>query len=207
MAEGKERNTWSDLNAVGVVEEMQRDGEVEHWKTCSELVRWMLDRHFPGLPPHLKEEITQDILLLVHKNLATFQGRSKFTTWLIQITRYRAIDVVRQRKNGQDREVYGDKLPEAHEEETGGMLIATPKMPEELALVAERHREVQALLREFLQLHAKSRRNGRILQLVLYDGYSLEEVAEMLGISAPVVGQVVRAAREYLRQKRHTQDT
>jgi DNA-directed RNA polymerase specialized sigma24 family protein len=75
-----------------------------------------------------------------------------------------------------------------------------------MALLMERHREVQAWLHEYLQQHANQARNERILQMVLYDGYSNKEAAQLLGISEAVVGTVVRPAREYLQQKLQKRD-
>src|SRR5260370_1067314 len=48
-----------------------------------------------------------------------------------------------------------------------------------------------AALQEYVSIHAKPARNGRILDMVLLEGRSLEEVAKAVGCSAPVVAIVV----------------
>jgi len=204
MAESKEQRKWNNLNATGVIEKMQRDGEAPYWALCSEFVWAMVARFFPRFPPHLRERIAQESLLRVHKNLASFQGGSNFTTWILQIIRNYACDLYRQRKNGEAREVYSDDdLPDEH---PGYISIVVSKTPEDMALLMERHREVQVWLHEYLQQHANQARNERIFQMVLYDGYSNKEAAQLLGISEAVVGTVVRPAREYLQQKLQKRD-
>ena len=57
------------------------------------------------------------------------------------------------------------------------------------------------MIEEFLLLHTKPERNKQILQMVLIEGYSYEDTAQILGENAPVVGYIVRLARSYLRQQ------
>jgi DNA-directed RNA polymerase specialized sigma24 family protein len=52
-----------------------------------------------------------------------------------------------------------------------------------------------------VSLHANPIRNGQILDMVLFEDRSLEEVAKAVGCSAPVVGYVVRSAQRYVRER------
>jgi RNA polymerase sigma-70 factor (ECF subfamily) len=44
------------------------------------------------------DDITQDAFLRAYRNLASFEGRSEFFTWLYRITLHRALNVKRDRK-------------------------------------------------------------------------------------------------------------
>jgi RNA polymerase sigma-70 factor (ECF subfamily) len=201
MAEGKSGNRWSELNDAEVIAVMLSSTDSEYWGTCSEFVRYLIEKHFSKLPLQLKEEIAQDIMLQLSRNLATFRWQSKFTTWLVSVVRNRTIDVLRRQANIKQWEVYTGELPETHEESVESAITHAPKTPEELVLAYERIYEARVAVREFVRMHAKSQRNGKILQMVFYDGYSQEETAKILGVPAPVVGYVVRSARAYIRQK------
>lgn len=47
------------------------------------------------------EEATQDVLMVVAKNITGFEGRSKFSTWLYQVTSNASIDCYRKLKRRQ----------------------------------------------------------------------------------------------------------
>ncbi|MEO7022224.1 MAG: sigma factor, partial [Ktedonobacteraceae bacterium] len=127
MAENNVHKPWSELNDVTVLAALRSNGDSEYWNTCCEFVRFLVEKHFFKLQPQLKEEIVQDILLLVHKNVATFRGQSQFTTWLVSITRNRAIDVLRQLKNTKLLEFTTDELPNIDEGASACSFAAAPK--------------------------------------------------------------------------------
>lgn len=55
------------------------------------------------------EEATQDAMLTVAKRIGSFEGRSKFSTWLYRVSSNSAIDTYRRLKR---RAEEGDELPE-----------------------------------------------------------------------------------------------
>ena len=200
MAEGKSRNQWFEFDDTLVIEAMLSNNGSEHWERCREFVRHYLDRQFSNLASHLKEEAVQETLLSVHKSLATFRHQSKFITWLSSIAYHRAIDILRRQTSIGQWEVHPDDPPESHEDNVESSTTNRPRTPEEIILTNERIQETFIEIEAFLQLHAKSERNRQILHMVLYDGYSQEETARLLGVPAPVVGYVVRSARDHLRK-------
>jgi RNA polymerase sigma-70 factor, ECF subfamily len=46
----------------------------------------------------LAEDLTQEVFLRVFQSLPSFSFRSRFTTWLFQVTRYRVLDELRARE-------------------------------------------------------------------------------------------------------------
>lgn len=201
MADGKPGNQWSELNDDAVIDEMLRDANSGYWSTCNDYVRYFIGRTFLNLSPQMKEEAVQETILSIYKSLSAFQRRSKLTTWVVSIARNRAIDALRRQAEIQQWEISPEEPREHPEDEAEPSTARAPKTPEEITLIDERIQETLAAIEAFIQKHAKSRRNRRILQHVLLDGYSHEETAQILGVPAPVIGYVVRSARDYLRQE------
>ncbi len=201
MGEKKESNRWAELNQAVALAALREQGDSKYWVTCYEFVQLLVNTHFSTFRPQIKEEVVQDILLLVHQHLATFRGESLFTTWLAQIVRNRAIDLLRRQKRPEEVEVHMEELPETHEEDGGCPYAGVAKTPEEIALTQEQLQEALEALEEYVQTHAKAERNGQIVYLVLYYGYKQKQVALMLGVPEPVVGYIVRSARKYIQQK------
>lgn len=201
MTEGKPGYQWSELNDEAVIEAMLMNADSEHWNKCSAFIRYLIEKRFSNLSPHFQDDTIQDIMLSVHKSLPTFRYQSKFTTWLTSIARNRTIDVLRQQAEITWRERYLDDLPENHESDIESSASNVPRTPEEIVLTQERIQEAFATIETFLRLHAKYERNRQILQMVLIDGYSYEETAQIIGENAPVIGYIVRSARTYLDQK------
>lgn len=201
MAEGKPGNQWSELNDDAVIDEMLQDAGSEYWSLCSEYVRYFIGKKFPNLFRQLKDEVVQETVLSIYKSLSAFRRESKFTTWVASIAYNRAIDALRRQADIQQWEI-GSEDPLEHPEDEAELSDArVSKTPEEIALLSEKIQETLAAIEAFIQQHAKSRRNRQILQHVLLDGYSHEETARMLRVPAPVIGYVVRSAREYLRRE------
>ncbi len=201
MTERKPHNQWSELNNMAVIEAMLMNNESEHWGKCREFIRYFIEKQFSSLLPHLKDEVVQETMLSVHKGLSTFRSKSKCTTWLASIARNRAIDALRRQTNITQWEIHPDGLLENHEDVPVSSTTNPPRTPEEIALTHERMQETFAAIEVFLQMHANYERNRQILQMILLDGYGYEETAQTLGVPAPIVGYVARAARNYLRQE------
>src|SRR6476661_8566586 len=61
------------------------------------------------------DDVTQDVLILVHRRLPQFEGKSRFSTWLYTITRNVALDRRRRSKRRERRLETMDLPPEAVE--------------------------------------------------------------------------------------------
>ena len=147
-------------------------------------------------------------MLSVHKNLAAFRKDCKLTSWLTTVARTNAITQIRRQKDLLRREVHTESSSESQDDELDSLEISTSKTPEEIALTNERIQETFAMIEAFLMPSTASEgskvwaeRNREILQMVLIDGESQERTAQKLGIPAPNVGYMVRAARAYLSEK------
>lgn len=84
------------------------------------------------------EEVTQDVFLRVHQNLARFSFRAKFTTWLFRIAKNRALDELRSDPRRQFRTqleedtVAVDDAPVERAETIDQIWRAVEDLPEEL---------------------------------------------------------------------------
>jgi RNA polymerase sigma-70 factor (ECF subfamily) len=157
-------------------------------RTFQELV----ERHLPSIRRLLytlfngqreeMEDAEQEIILSLFQGLKDFQFRSSFRTYFYRLARNRGIDCLR-RKCTRERTLARLKL---------GLWNNEPIGPEQQVLHRE---EIETLLNVFQTLRSKDR------QLILMkdvDGFSIEEIADILEIPAGTVKSRLHRAREKL---------
>lgn len=123
---------------------------------------------------HLAEEVVQDTFLKAHRNLGTFRGDSKVSTWLSSICYRTAIDRSRRRR--------------------------TNVVSIETAREQGRHDDVDlrlALSDALDELPADEREAFYLVQVL---GYSREEAAHIVGVPASTMRSRVGRARQRLAQ-------
>ena len=126
------------------------------------------------------DDLIQLIYLNVFNSIKHFRGQSAFTTWLFRIT----VNVARQeiRVRGRRR-----RLGTAVKEASRVQPIAQNQTPERQLLV-------QQQIYEMLDSLPIKKREAYILYQ--YEGYSLEEIAELLGSSVSTIGSRLQSARK-----------
>jgi RNA polymerase sigma-70 factor, ECF subfamily len=128
------------------------------------------------------EDVTQDVLILVHRRLPQFEGKSRFSTWLYTITRNVALDRRRRVKRRERR-------------------LETMDAPVEFVEIREEFDEAtltSLVLRYFDELPARQR---EVFELSDIDGLSAPEVAARLGMKAVTVRANLFKARRTIRQR------
>lgn len=110
------------------------------------------------------EDLISEVFLDVWRQAGKFEGRSAVSTWLLAITRFKALSVLRRR---QDAEL---------DEEAANSIEDTSDDPE----VAMQKKDTSEALRECLI--SLSPEHREIVDLVYYHEKSVEEVAEIVGI-------------------------
>ena len=140
--------------------------------------------------PEEAQDAVQDALLSAFKHIAGFQGRSKFSTWLISIARNTALQRLRSRKNMEslDEPAGGD------EEFRPRQIRAWQDDPEQ----AHSKEEIRQLVeRGIMSLPAKYR-----IAVMLRDIEQIptEEVARQLGLTVPALKTRVLRGRLMLRE-------
>ena len=128
------------------------------------------------------EEVSLDVYKYVWKNASTYDpGRSNPATWLVMLTRSRAIDKLRSSSNP-------IKLSKTFEEELSRSEIS----PEESVMGLEQRKIVQDALSEL------SLKQRRVIELVYFYQFRQSEIANMLDIPIGSVKSTIRLAKEKL---------
>jgi RNA polymerase sigma-70 factor (ECF subfamily) len=141
----------------------------------------------------LVEEVAQETLLRVLSHKDTFEGRSKFTTWVQKIAVRLAITELR-RKRWQDTSL--DGLLEAEGTSVGPRLMVDPSPSPELTTEqSELMDSVQRLIDE--ELTEKQR---KALVAIRVHGMPIEEVARRMEMTRNAVYKLLHDARNRLKK-------
>ncbi len=139
------------------------------------------------------EDVLQEAFLKAYSNLDSFQGNSKFYTWLVRITVNEALMKLRKRKT--DRSVSLDEKLDTGEDTVIREIAVWDGTPEQ----RYSQEEIRGILdREIETLEPIYR---TVFQLRDIDELSTEETADSLGISIPAVKSRLLRARLQLREK------
>jgi RNA polymerase sigma-70 factor (ECF subfamily) len=135
------------------------------------------------------DDVAQEVLLRVHRYLGRYSGRSRFTTWLYQVTRNAAL--------GWRRRV-GSRLRLTREltAEGGGVLETGRRSDPMEQLHGSQIADVVTAL--FRQLPARQR---EVFNLADIEGVALVEIAERLGLDPGTVRSHLFRARRTLRAR------
>lgn len=132
-------------------------------------------------------DVVEDSFVKVHLNIQAWDRRASFLSWLTRITTNLAIDVVRRR--GRERKMRDRLIAEQGE----NLVIAPPGEDpidrEELQRLAARARDAIA------ELPASQR---AIVSLRLFEGYALQEIAELRGCALGTVKSTLHQALKRL---------
>lgn len=137
------------------------------------------------------QEVRQDVLLTLATKLHSFEGKSKFSTWLYRVTINTCFKYLNYNKKKINNEINLD-----------GVYTNVPstssnwnKRPDEIALIQERAKIINKAANE-LNLH-----NRKIFKLKDIMGYSNAEVGESVGLSISAVKSRVLRTRLALKEK------
>lgn len=142
----------------------------------------------------LSEEVAQDTLLRVLDSLNTFEGRSKFTTWVHKIAVRIALTELRRKRW---RDVSLDELTErAPGEGPLGLLEAHEAGPE---VVAEQSDMIEQLQRVISEELTEKQREALIATRIR--GMPIEEVAQRMGTNRNALYKLLHDARQRLKSR------
>ena len=139
------------------------------------------------------EEVAQDTLVRVLANLDSFEGRSKFTTWVYKISVRIALTELRRKRW---RDVSLDEMLEGEEGEPRSWLLADPHAgPDQIAEQEDMLARVQRIILEEL---TDKQRQAIVASRIR--GVPMEEVANKMGMNRNAFYKLVHDAR--LRMKK-----
>jgi RNA polymerase sigma-70 factor (ECF subfamily) len=126
------------------------------------------------------EDALQDVFVVVHKRLATFDGSSKMTTWLFGICL--RVSAAHRRRAHVRRETPTDELDERADD-------TASTSPEDAAL----RREARERVERALDALTPEKRSAFVMFEI--EGVAATEIAEMLGVPVGTVYSRLSAAR------------
>jgi RNA polymerase sigma factor (sigma-70 family) len=128
------------------------------------------------------EEIAQDVFLAAWRDLASLRNPASFLPWLRQLTRHRALDVVRARRPALDEETLAAAID--------------PRPGAEDALLDDERAAALAAALDALPSDARE-----VLTLFYREGRSVTQVAHLLGLREDTVKKRLSRARASLRDE------
>jgi RNA polymerase sigma-70 factor (ECF subfamily) len=141
------------------------------------------------------EDVAQDTLLRVMDRLDTFQGRSRFTTWVYKIAIRIALSELRLRKWS---EVSLDGLEEGAEpDEMPSETFASPDPDPEAVL---ERKDVMAFVMRIIEEELTPRQRA-VMQAITLQGVPLDVVAERTGSNRNAIYKLMHDARVRLKQR------
>jgi len=131
-----------------------------------------------GVPRAVVDDVVQEVFMVVHRKLPTFEGKSSLRTWLSIITRRVARDHLRKRANAP----LGEPLSE---EEVGALVGPAEAWERKVAakLLVDVVAQMTDIQREVFIMHEMEQMTGR-------------EIAEALDVTEHTIHTRLRAARQ-----------
>lgn len=187
-------NWVSDLKSPGAKrEEALADLHAQLLLTLPRgLSRWLTPSH-PEFDD-LIEDVAQETLMQVLKQLHTFEGKGKFTNWVYKISVRLALNELRRRKW---RNVSLDYLEEEPENEGAPFQFPSEDPLPETGV--QRH-EVMAQVQRAINEELTARQRA-VMMAVVMQGVSMEEVARRLGSNRNAVYKMLHDARRRLKAR------
>ena len=168
-------------------------GEFYAFESLVEKYQGKIYRHLRKMvnDPLQAEDLLQETFLNVYRGLAGFSGAASFSTWLFRIATNSALMYLRRERP--ETVEYNDKLSADSQELIGPSpeLVATPL---ERLLSMEGKAKIEEAIDQLPLIY----RSVIILRDV--EGFSLEEVSNILGASIPAIKSRLHRARNIVRK-------
>ncbi len=194
---------WPGPDERAVVSELLNQADSPHWASCrryvERFVQSMAQKGYYSSAP--REDVVQDSMMSIMKSLRYFRFECKLTTWLRSIVHRRMVDAARFERRRSTWESVSLDVPDGSIGGDGERDVAAIRTTEEECLLREELRDASAHLEEYVMCHVRPERNRQLLDLVLFQGFSIADAAALLGVSSPTASYVVRTARRYVREK------
>ncbi|MGI6706360.1 MAG: RNA polymerase sigma factor [Clostridia bacterium] len=135
-------------------------------------------------------DVVQEALLKIYRSLKKFKNQSSFSTWIYRIVMNTCLDELRKKKRGfllfmNDAEGYGEDIVDS----------SGDSLPEESYERKERLKSLQKAIQELIPDYKS------VIILRDIQGFSYEEIAEILHCPLGTVKSRINRARTELRKK------
>ena len=148
------------------------------------LLRYII--YFTGVNRQLAEDILQDTMINVYKNLNSFNPKLKFSSWIYRIAHNQALNAIRAEKNK------GAVSLEAEDDESVSLIkiLATDEnlvAKVEQKVMSEKVAEIMKLMRQDYR---------ELLVLRFLDDYEYSEICDILRKPMGTVGVMIARAKD-----------
>ncbi len=140
-------------------------------------------------------DVAQEVFLKLYHNIGSFKGESSFASWLYRIAKNTALDFLRKEKNNRSNISMSVENDDGEETEMEVPDTSVSSNPEKCA----ERRETRDII--YQSLDEISEQHREIIVLRDINGYSYEEISEMLGLEYGTVKSRLFRARDALRKK------
>ena len=134
------------------------------------------------------QDCLQEAMLRIYRSISGFKGQSSFSTWIYRVAMNTCLDELRKKKNKQAASL--DSLLD-----TGWSPSDDYDTPEHHAIEGERKKAIRTVISEL----PDDMRSAIVLRDI--EGFSYEEISEMLGINVGTIKSRISRGREKLREK------
>lgn len=139
------------------------------------------------------KDMAQDALIRVFKSLKDFKGQAAFSTWLYRIVTNVCLDELRRRKN--EKYVSIDSTIHTDSGEMHMELCSDKETPESIYEVVEQREMIRKAIHELNEDYRS------VIVLRDIQGFSYEEISEILSCSLGTVKSRINRGRAMLRDK------
>lgn len=148
------------------------------------LLRYII--YFTGVNRQMAEDILQDTMINVYKNLNSFNPKLKFSSWIYRIAHNQALNAIRAEKNK------GAVSLDAEDEESVSLIKV---LASEENLVAKVEQQVTAeKVSEIMKLMRQDYRELLVLRFL--DDYDYSEICDILRKPMGTVGVMIARAKD-----------
>ena len=136
------------------------------------------------------EEVTQEVFLLIYRKLKNFRFESSFKTWVYRVTVNCALNFVKKRSRGRDKNVPYDEQLSA-----GAEFLFAGRPGGSAQKELDRRDQAQLIERLLGRIHPDQRACVVLRDL---EGLSYQQIAQLLQININTVRSRLKRAREKL---------
>ncbi len=185
----------AELDGEGVLVQQAKSGDLSAFTTLLKRYERKIFRLARNITQNMEdaEDVVQDVFMKAFTHLDSFEGNSKFYTWLVRIAVNESLMKLRKRKS--DRQVSLDEPVDTGEEEVVREIAVWDNTPEQRFSQTELRQLLDNSVAELAPIYRT------VFQLRDVDELSTEETAEALGLSVPAVKSRLLRARLQLREK------
>ncbi|MBL8296380.1 MAG: sigma-70 family RNA polymerase sigma factor [Bryobacterales bacterium] len=185
----------AELNTEGTLVQQAKSGDVSAFTELITRYERKIFRLARNITQNQEdaEDVLQEVFMKSFTHLDSFEGNSKFYTWLVRIAVNESLMKLRKRKS--DKQVSLDEPVETGEEEVVREIAVWENTPEQRYSQTELRRILDEAIAGLAPLYRT------VFQLRDVEEMSTEDTAEVLGLTIPAVKSRLLRARLQLREK------